>query len=144
MDTIKIENKGRTVYHFPVTDEQDTPQGPVVIERYRVVLGDSADAQLKTADPNNPKRIKLVPNAARVPENALTDGWEPSKTAIHMPAPEVTMTVEQFAEEVFPRGSVARGVIDSLIAEGTVRFEESRTGALGRYEDKLAKAAAEG
>lgn len=143
MDTIKIRNDGRTVYHFPVTVEDVTDQGKVTIERYRVVLGESADAQLTRPDPKKPGQTKKVPNIARVPDDAFDKGWEPTKSDIYLPAPTVVMTVDQFATEVFPVGSTARGIIDNLIGEGTVVLDESKPGSLERAELRLAKQAAD-
>lgn len=134
MDTVKIENKGRQVWHFPVVVKEKIDQGTVSVELYRVVVGDSVDAQITKPDPDRPGRMKKVPNIARVPEDAITNGWSPTKSDIFLPAPTVVMTVEQYTEEVFPRGSTARGILDELIGEGTITIEESTPGAIAAFE----------
>ena len=136
MATIKLENLGRRVWHFPVVEMREaTP-----VERYRVVLGDSADRKLFADD-------KQIVNETLVPVNAWRDGWEPhvgkdgrpNTVEVFQPSPIVHIDAEQFAGEVFPKGSHNRKVLDSLIASGDVRLEESVSGLLSRTDKRLAK-----
>lgn len=133
MKTVRIEHRGRRVWHFPVVEMRVGPRGVTPVERYRVVLGDDADAQLSGEDVNEPGRMRKIPNEATVPADAWESGWEPTtKQEIYLPAPVVTMTVEQFCEEVFPVGSFNRDVLDKLEETGDVRLVESHRDSIAR------------
>ena len=120
------------MWHFPVTVQPEATKP--VVEKYRVILGDSADAQIEGEDLDQPGRLRKLPNTATVPASAWTQGWKRSRQEIHLPAPVVTMTVEQFATEVFPLGSPSRGQLDALVADGTVRLDESVVDAIDNFE----------
>lgn len=133
MKTVRIEHRGRRVWHFPVVEMRNTRWGITPVERYRVILGDDADAQLSGEDVDEPGRMRKIPNETTVPANAWEDGWDPeTKQEVYLPAPVVTMTVEQFCEEVFPAGSQSRAVLDKLVTAGDVRLVESHNDSIKR------------
>ncbi len=147
MAMIKLENRTRTPYHFPVIEERPTGNGDewLPVERYRVVLGNSDDAQLDVEDPSEPGGTRRVPNEIEVPADAWDTEWSPhtegpdgiNRVVVFTPAPVVHLNVEQFTTEVFPKGSANRRTLDSLIARGDVRLEESAVNSIKRAEKRL-------
>ena len=91
---IELENRTRSVFHFPVVKRMPPPEGVsgpgTLKETRRVILGDSADRDVKNADP------KL------------------------QPSPVIRMTSEEFAE-LGPRNI---RVLRALIAKGDVQLRE--------------------
>lgn len=133
METVTLKHRGRMVHHFLAVEHHPDK----VVEKYRVVLGDDKDALLEGEDVTTGRR-KMVPNRIEVPADAWETGWERGKLQLFRPAPEVTMTVRQFAREVFTPGSLNRRLIDQMIDDGMVELSESSHNALRTYENRIA------
>lgn len=138
---IRLENRGHTPYHFPVVEVSDTRLGTAIKERYRVIIGNSDDAQIDGEDEDG--QIRKVENSVVVPQDAWEEGWEMQEIHRFLPPPEVTMTVDQYCDEVFPEGSLNHKTLERLLGEGTIRREEKPPGCISRYIRRRAKEEAE-
>lgn len=135
--TVTLKNQTRRSWHFPVIEMRESQHGLTAVERYRLPLGDRENAQIEVQDEKgNWKRER---NVTVVPSDAYEKGWDFHKILQYTPAPVVELSLEQFAEQVFPPGSHNRAILDKLLAAGDVEIVESQPGALKAYLDELAE-----
>lgn len=104
---VTIENHGRTVWNFTVNETtQSEHYGATLVERYRLVLGDSEDRKLNGQ--LNTFRFEGDPR-----------DHEPTLEQQRAPAPVVEITADQF-HEIFPEGSWNLQTLDTLIEKREV------------------------
>lgn len=139
--TVTLKNQTRTRWDFPVIEMRDTQHGLTAVERYRVPLGGSSNAQIEVQKPDG--RWKRERNVTIVPRDAYDDGWDFHNILQYQPAPVVEMTIEQFAEQVFPPGSHNRAILDKLLGSGDFEISESHPGALKSYQNDIDELLAE-